>query len=279
MIRIYILTLFVAIWPLLSQSQNAADLRLTSSDIEGMEETRFAEFAESSLWGYINGGADLYLEYGFEKLMVQNLEWESEPFKIDAYIMESPEAAFGIFSVSRFSCKASGVIGKWDCINPYQVQVVCGSLYLSVVAYSSTDRSMELATKIAQKVVRKFDTDSLQMPLFLTANTLEIDLARVKYITGPLAIQNAYTTMELPLYGHGGYKLWVAPYTFKNNEYEMIVAYFKSPAECESVNEKIILNDGFYTFPSGSKLLVVVGEAVDSDSEHIAKIEDLLKVL
>ena len=148
-------------------AQNFESLKLTRTDLPGMEETRFSVYDENSLWGYINGGADLYLEYGFSEMFAQDFVWETEPFKIDAYFMNSPEAAFGIFSVSRFSCKENGKISKWDCINPYQVQVAYGNLYLSVVAYNGTERSMELAEKIASKLIKKLRSKEFTLPVYI----------------------------------------------------------------------------------------------------------------
>lgn len=164
---------------LASTAQNAQDLRLNSNDLEGMEEARFSVFSENTWWGYINGAADIYLEYGFRELVVQNLEWRSEPFKVEVYVLESPMAAFGIFTLSRFSCEATAKVSEWDCINPYQVQVAHGNMYISVVAYNGTDRSMQLAAQIAQKVVAKFDAKPISLPAFLKTSNFDLLLLSI----------------------------------------------------------------------------------------------------
>ena len=58
----------------------------------------------NALWGHIDGGADLYLEYGFDKLLFQEIELNNIRFRIEYYRMKDPAAAFGIFSVSKFKC-------------------------------------------------------------------------------------------------------------------------------------------------------------------------------
>ena len=140
MYRSFLFSVVFLIFSFFCLAQSAENLKLTRSDLVGMEETRFSVYGENSLWGYINGGADIYLEYGFKELMAQNFVWESEPFKVDVYVMASPEAAFGIYSISKFTCKAEGNIGSHSCINPYQVQVVNGNLYVSVIAFNGTSR-------------------------------------------------------------------------------------------------------------------------------------------
>lgn len=81
-----------------------------------------------------------------------------------------------------------------------------------------------------------------------------------------------HATLELPFQAHEGYRLWLAPYTFNGNKYDMLVAYFKHYEECSAVNEEILENASFYTFINEEKLLVVVGEGVGDDSEHIKKL-------
>jgi len=76
---------------------------LSESDIEGGVITRTGYYDGEALWGLINGGADLYLEYGFNKLLLQLIEWKGYKFRIEIYRMKSPEAAVGIFSVAH--CK------------------------------------------------------------------------------------------------------------------------------------------------------------------------------
>ena len=48
--------------------------RVTLSDIPGGVILRSEQFDGNSLWGYIDGGADIYLEYGFEKVRVEEIE-------------------------------------------------------------------------------------------------------------------------------------------------------------------------------------------------------------
>ncbi|MFP4557006.1 MAG: DUF6599 family protein [Bacteroidales bacterium] len=230
---------FFAISSFVSFSQNAESLKLTRSDLAGLEERRSNIYNESSLWGYINGGADLYIEYGFAELMAQDIVWETEPFKIDAYIMDSPESAFGIFSISRNDCKLSGEIGAWDCITPYQVQVAHGNLYLSVVAYNGTDRSMELAVEIAQNIVNKFKGASFELPSFFTNDDVMVNKSSVKLIKGQLAIQNSYVKMEESFNNIKDYKLWAVPFAKGDSKHNMLVASFSSEEDCNLVANRI----------------------------------------
>ena len=59
-------------------------------------------FTRDNLYDYINGGAELYLSYGFNSLYNRVYESENAPdIIVDIFDMESSENAFGIFSHSR----------------------------------------------------------------------------------------------------------------------------------------------------------------------------------
>lgn len=53
------------------------------------------------LYRFIDGGADLYFEYGFVRALSADYEGQGGSFGCTIYEMADPEAAFGIFSYSR----------------------------------------------------------------------------------------------------------------------------------------------------------------------------------
>src|SRR5512146_1704116 len=54
-------------------------------------------FTQADLYGYIDGGAELFLEYGFEQLTVQKYRNGADEFTVEAYRMTDPAAATGIY--------------------------------------------------------------------------------------------------------------------------------------------------------------------------------------
>jgi hypothetical protein len=232
-----------------------------------MEESRWEVFNENSLWGYINGGADLYFEYGFKEMSVQDIVWQNERLKIDAYIMSKPESAFGIFSVSRYGCKnMDEKIAKWICIGTHQVLVTKGNLYLSVIAYSGTEQGIALATEIAKKVIEKVNYKDFELPDFLSKSYLQLDESSLKLITGQLAMQNSLTSMEKPFSSVSDYQLWVAPIEVNSHKATLLLVTFQNEEDCEKVALRILENDIGYSISKkdnkllGIKLLVNNGQ-------------------
>lgn len=90
-------------------------------------------FTGTGLYGFMNGGADQFLEYGVSKLTTRDVVYKGNEYTIDIYEMPTPEDAFGIYSLHVFKCSRADTLGCIDCLAPYQLQAVAGSKYISVV--------------------------------------------------------------------------------------------------------------------------------------------------
>jgi hypothetical protein len=243
MFKIFFLILSCGLLYNLAFSQNVESLKISNNDIEGVDISRSSIFNENSLWGYINGGADLYLEYGFVEVLVQELRWENESFKVEAYLMSNPDAAYGIFSVSKYSCHSVGRVAKWDCINPYQVQATLGNLYLSVIAFNGNQKSMELAIQIANIIASKLQYTPFGFPNFIPTNNSNVLESGIKLISGELALQNAYASIEDVFSGLANYKIYVLPMEF--NSIDLIITTFKNDIDMRIALTRFKQKQGF----------------------------------
>jgi hypothetical protein len=55
------------------------------------------EFGRGDLFDYIDGGAEIFLEFGFDKLLVQSYKNGASELVLEIYQMESPDSALGIY--------------------------------------------------------------------------------------------------------------------------------------------------------------------------------------
>jgi hypothetical protein len=55
------------------------------------------EFGRGDLFDYIDGGAEIFLEFGFDKLLVQSYKNGASELVLEVYQMESPDSALGIY--------------------------------------------------------------------------------------------------------------------------------------------------------------------------------------
>ncbi len=98
-------------------------------------------FTKESLYGYIDGGAEIVLQYGFRDLAVFELAPDPPPapkgksVTLEIYRMASPAAAFGIFSTKREGNEpVSPGIKTVHWLGRDQTSMVKGDLYINVLA-------------------------------------------------------------------------------------------------------------------------------------------------
>jgi hypothetical protein len=184
---------------------------LDSTDIPDAAITRSERYDGKSLWGYINGGADIYLEYGFDKVFVQEISWKKHHFKINVYRMKDEEAAFGIFSVSRHKCAPLDSISEFNCVTPYHIQIAHGRLYISIVNDNGSSDEQELSIQLAKKILKKSKEKIFALPtLFDKAVFLPYKNA-VNFFKGRLGIENGFPEWEDMFEGIKVFSVYVLP--------------------------------------------------------------------
>lgn len=96
---------------------------------EGWKETERREYTRNDLYGYIDGGAEIFLEYGFQKLTLIRYGLGKEELNVELYRMDNPEGALGIYlakagretPLADFPTRNSG--------DRYQIMAVKGSTF------------------------------------------------------------------------------------------------------------------------------------------------------
>ncbi|MBI5021671.1 MAG: hypothetical protein HZB59_09555 [Ignavibacteriales bacterium] len=173
----------------ISFAQNIT-IQLIPSDIPDGQIIRTVQYDHNSLWGYINGGADIYLEYGFMKVTAQEVRIDSFHFKVDIYEMNSPEAAFGIFSVSHKKCPGNDSLAQFVCSSSHHLQCVSGKFYISIINDNGIEEEQNISRLIAGKILSKLPLIKLELPSFCKAELLSPHIDKLIFIKGRLGIEN-----------------------------------------------------------------------------------------
>jgi hypothetical protein len=86
-------------------------------------------FTGMNLYGHINGGAEVFLELGFDRLLVQRYSNGSEEVTVEAYRMADEVAALGIYLMKCGKEAPDRSLAERHTAGRYQVQFVRGSTY------------------------------------------------------------------------------------------------------------------------------------------------------
>jgi hypothetical protein len=187
-------------------------------------------FDGNSLWGYIDGGADIYLEYGFDKLIAQEISWKELHFKVEIYKMKDAEAAFGIFSVSHRNC-ISRKVTKYSCTTAHQVQFAIGRHYVSVVNDNGSEQEQEVSLTLAKLVFQKLKGQTAVLPRLFRKGIYSQHTNLLKFVRGDLGIQKAMPDWEELFYGIKNYSVFVLPLDVNDGYVNIAQIDFKNKKE------------------------------------------------
>lgn len=130
------------------------------SDWRIVSEPRF--FNPDNLFEYIDGAADLYLLYGFRKVITTDyvVGADSNSATVEIYGLESPTHAFGIYAAERSPEEQPIAIGVQGYRGANVLNFYKGPYYVKITSFaSSTDLSAsleEMGRAIADKIPGEF---------------------------------------------------------------------------------------------------------------------------
>ena len=207
---ILLLIYFLPLFSTVAQEDKSFPVLKESGD-SAMKITRTGYYKGEELWGLIDGGADLYLEYGFDKLELQLVTWDSMNFRIEVYRMLNPRDAFGIFSVSRYKCNINDTLTKYICITPFQVQAAVGNYYFSISNERGTEQALDLTVELFVKLFSQTKEPIFEIPEYFNKETFSPYKDQLKFIKGKLGIQNGFPIWEDLFEGYENYEAYILP--------------------------------------------------------------------
>ena len=143
-------------------------------------------FPGEGLYGFMNGGADLYLEYGCKSLVNRDIIYKDEDFTIDIYEMPTREDAYGIYSMHVFRCQQADSMEYINCFSPYQLQAVVGNFYVSIVFPSGSTRAQQIASELIPLYISSEQSSMPDIPEEIGASPPFSGI--VNYLRGPLSL-------------------------------------------------------------------------------------------
>ncbi|HBZ20804.1 MAG TPA: hypothetical protein DEO60_06740 [Bacteroidales bacterium] len=165
-------------------------------DLPGARFSSPRTFNGSSLFGYIDGGAELYLEYGFSVVSVIEIEYLQGKYKTEIYKMNDPEAAFGIFSVSKYRCLDMPSLSEFTCRTRYQLQICKGPYYISIINSQGTKTDSIASITIGKIITDKIPDDDLDLSKYLPGIKKETIKTNCILAKGKLGIMNGMPDLE-----------------------------------------------------------------------------------
>ena len=168
-------------------------------DIQGQPRV----FNGNDLYGYINGGSELFLEFGFNRLTAYRLQSPAGELVLDLYEMTDPVGALGIYLAK---CSPETPVAGLDVRNSgdkYQLAVLKGRWFAFIQNHAGDSAYIPDMKRLAVILNGHLDGTVAAFPVFLPAEGL-VETSR-RLARGPYALQPVYTLGEGNLLSLGGH--------------------------------------------------------------------------
>jgi len=213
-------------------------------DLSGWKITTEPRFFEpNNLWEYINGQAELYLQYGFQLVVTSDYASKdgSSSLIIEIYQMESPLHGFGIYAAERspedsfIDAGVQGYIAE-DILNFWK-----GPYYVKITSLDISDSTKDAMLKFSKVIADKITGDYSEPKLFACfpeTNKVKMSERYIpKNFLGHQFLKNGYRVD----YQHDGLRYQV--FLAENNSAEEAEKAFAKYHEFLKSNSEIISHE------------------------------------
>ena len=110
-----------------------------------------------TLYEYINGASEIYLNYDFRSLIVAQYVRPDSPASIavEIYDMRNERNAFGIYSVERFPESTFITLGNGGYVEEGVLNFIVGTYYIKLICFDCEKGSDEYLKLFAQEIVNR----------------------------------------------------------------------------------------------------------------------------
>jgi len=109
-------------------------------------------FSGAELYRHINGGAELYNQFGFDHLTVQDYAKSTYEARVEIYKMNDPAGAAAVFAEITKGMATQTVFGTVCVIDDYQVLFQRGAYCVSVTTYETGTETLAAMAALAAKI-------------------------------------------------------------------------------------------------------------------------------
>ncbi len=159
------------------------------------------EFDRNGLYGHIDGGSELFLEFGFENLQLQTYRNNSDEIAIEVYRMDIPESALGIYLLKCGKETPISGVPVRNTGDYNQIMLLQGNFFLIVNNFTGKSFLLPVMVQLAGETLKLLPGDKEKNPDFSHLFSL---LPLENRITGSeLLVRGYYSLQSIYTLGEG----------------------------------------------------------------------------
>jgi len=150
-------------------------------------------FKGDDLFLYIDGGAEIYREYGFKQVVVQDYQDpKGRSITLEIFEMDGPESAYGMFTFKSTPKGRLYEIGQEARLEDYYLNFWKGPCLVTLTGFDEGRECAEGLLRIARAVNGKMPLKGSR-PALVDRLPKEWATSRLVYVRGLLALNNIHT--------------------------------------------------------------------------------------
>jgi hypothetical protein len=199
-------------------------------------------FERGNLYGHINGGAELFFEFGFESLTVQYYRRGDTEFSVEVYQMTDSLAATGVFLMNHGRESITAGFTERHNLDRYQLQFKRGPYYVLVHNLDGKETMVGEMLAFGRHLASLLPPDPDEEILkCLPADGL--DPQSLRLIRGPIALNSLYTLGEGDVLRLGGKLTAVSGhYRDPTGAYMLLIVDYPDRQSCLEAFDHLLRN-------------------------------------
>lgn len=181
-------------------------------------------YSPHNLWDYINGAADAYLSYEFEKLFIaEYIKGKNQSIKVEIYQHKSPVFAYGIYSQERSADYHFIPIGMHGYSEESLLHFIQDKYYIKINSASGKIKNDKDIRIIAKEVSKTLGGEK-KLP------------KAISWFSEDNKIQYSDKFIAQSFLGHEFLnEVFSAEYSVGNNNFSLFIIHREEPTECKKI--------------------------------------------
>jgi len=184
------------------------------------------EYKGEDLFLYINGGAEIYHEYGFKQVIVQDFRNKNgKSISVEIFEMLDSESAYGIYTFKTSTEGKELSLGDMAQLEDYYMNLWKGNFLVTLTGFDEDEETVKGLQEIARAVEAKIKTKGKRPLLVSMLPEKELVTSSIKYFKGSQGLYNNYPFFTRDVFSlkkgvKGDYKTGYSIFLFsyKNSE-------------------------------------------------------------
>lgn len=174
-----------------------------AGEVPGWQPADEPQLAEGyDLYLLINGGAEIFYEYGFERTLFQTYQGaQGNTINLEIYQMKNSAAAYGIYTFKTGNEGMPFNAGTEGWLESYYLNFWRGNFLVTVIGLEMDSSSIAGIKKIARAVDTKINAPSHYPPIITLLPEEKLLPNGITYLSGNLALFNQYLFATEDIFG------------------------------------------------------------------------------